>query len=60
MWEIHEVKMATAIKEINLDDVAIQHCALRCSFRSPVLLVHIDNATCARRSKFIVSSSAKR
>ena len=28
MWEIHEVKMSTSVKEVNLDDVAVQHYVL--------------------------------
>jgi len=45
-WEIHEVKMATAIKDINLDDVAIQYYVLsRCGLSvSRSFLVHIDNS----------------
>lgn len=44
-WQIHEVKMGTAVKEVNLDDVAIQHYVLAgCGLRvSRSLLVHIDN-----------------
>jgi hypothetical protein len=45
-WDIHEVKMATAIKEINLDDVAIQYYVLSCCGLSVSrsFLVHIDNS----------------
>lgn len=45
-WEIHEVKMATAVKEINLDDVAIQYHVLSRSGLSVsrAFLVHIDNS----------------
>ncbi len=46
MWEIHEVKMSTSVKEVNLDDVAIQHYVLsRCGLSvSRAFLVHIDNS----------------
>jgi hypothetical protein len=45
IWEIHEVKMATSVKDINLDDVAIQYFVLSRSGLSVsrTLLVHIDN-----------------
>jgi Domain of unknown function(DUF2779) len=45
-WQIHEVKMATAVKEINLDDVAIQYYVLaNCGLPlSRACLVHIDNS----------------
>ena len=44
-WQIHEVKMSTSVKEVNLDDVAIQfyvlgHCGL---LVSGAYLVHINN-----------------
>lgn len=44
-WQIHEVKMGTAVKEVNLDDVAIQHYVLAgCGLDvSRSCLVHIDN-----------------
>jgi hypothetical protein len=44
-WQIHEVKMGTAVKEVNLDDVAIQHYVLSgCGLEvSRSFLVHIDN-----------------
>ncbi|MDK2847555.1 MAG: hypothetical protein PWP34_908 [Desulfuromonadales bacterium] len=44
-WQIHEVKMGTSVKEVNLDDVAVQYYVLNgCGL--PVyqsFLVHIDN-----------------
>ena len=45
-WQIHEVKMGTAVKEVNLDDVAIQHYVLSgCGLAvSRSFLVHIDNS----------------
>ena len=45
-WEIFEVKMATAVKEVNLDDVAIQYYVLTRSGLavSRSFLVHIDNS----------------
>jgi len=45
-WQIHEVKMGTAVKEVNLDDVAIQHYVLAgCGLDvSRSFLVHIDNS----------------
>jgi len=44
-WQIQEVKMSTSVKEVNLDDVAIQfyvlgHCGL---LISGAYLVHINN-----------------
>lgn len=44
-WQIHEVKMSTSVKEVNLDDVAVQfyvlgHCGL---LVSGAYLVHINN-----------------
>jgi len=44
-WELYEVKMATAVKAVNLDDVAIQHHVLsRCGLAPErAFLVHIDN-----------------
>ena len=44
-WQIHEVKMGTGVKPINLDDVAIQHYVLNgCGLSvSKSFLVHIDN-----------------
>ncbi len=57
VWEIHEVKMSTSVKEVNLDDVAVQHYVLsRCGL--PVarsFLVHIDN-TYVRRGEIDVHS----
>lgn len=45
-WEIHEVKMATAVKEVHLEDVAIQHYVLsnRGLSISRSFVVHIDNS----------------
>lgn len=45
-WQIHEVKMGTAVKEVNLDDVAVQHYVLTgCGLNvSKSFLVHIDNS----------------
>jgi hypothetical protein len=45
-WQIHEVKMGTGVKEVNLDDVAIQHYVLNgCGLSiSKSFLVHIDNS----------------
>lgn len=45
-WQIHEVKMGTSVKEVNLDDVAIQHYVLSgCGLKvSRSFLVHIDNS----------------
>jgi Domain of unknown function(DUF2779) len=45
-WQIHEVKMATAVKEVNLNDVAIQYYVLtNCGLPlSRAFLVHIDNS----------------
>ncbi len=44
-WQIHEVKMATAVKEVNLNDVAIQYYVLtRCGLKiTEAYLVHINN-----------------
>ena len=44
-WQIHEVKMGTAVKEVNLDDVAIQFYVLgQCGLLiSGAYLVHINN-----------------
>ncbi len=44
-WQIHEVKMGTATKEVNLDDVAIQYYVLsNCGLAiSSAYLVHINN-----------------
>ncbi len=44
-WQIHEVKMGTGVKEVNLDDVAVQHYVLNgCGLSvSKSFLVHIDN-----------------
>lgn len=44
-WQIHEVKMGTAVKEVNLDDVAAQYHVLTKSGLdvSRCFLVHIDN-----------------
>ncbi len=45
-WQIHEVKMGTSVKEVNLDDVAVQHYVLAgCGLDiSRSFLVHIDNS----------------
>jgi hypothetical protein len=45
-WQIHEVKMGTSVKEVNCDDVAIQHYALaNCGLTiSSAYLVHINNS----------------
>nr|WP_320049588.1 DUF2779 domain-containing protein [uncultured Desulfuromonas sp.] len=45
-WQIHEVKMGTSVKDVNLDDVAIQHYVLNgCGLSiSKSFLVHIDNS----------------
>lgn len=45
-WQIHEVKMGTAVKPVNLDDVAIQYYVLRnCGLKvAEAFLVHIDNS----------------
>jgi hypothetical protein len=44
-WQIHEVKMSTSVKAVNLDDVAIQYYVLsKCGLNvSGVYLVHINN-----------------
>jgi len=44
-WQIHEVKMATAVKPVNLADVAIQYYVLsNCGLQiSAAYLVHINN-----------------
>jgi len=44
-WQIHEVKMSTSVKEVNLDDVAIQYYVLsQCGLPvSGAYLVHINN-----------------
>jgi len=43
-WQIHEVKMGTSVKPVNLDDVAIQHYVLNgCGLKiSSDHLVHIN------------------
>ena len=43
-WQIHEVKMSTSVKEVNLDDVAIQYYVLTQSGLtvSGAFLVHIN------------------
>lgn len=45
-WQIHEVKMGTGVKPVNLDDVAVQHYVLNgCGLSiSKSFLVHIDNS----------------
>ena len=45
-WQIHEVKMGTSVKDVNLDDVAVQHYVLNgCGLTvSKCFLVHIDNS----------------
>jgi hypothetical protein len=45
-WQIHEVKMGTVVKNVNLDDVAVQHYVLNgCGLTvSRCFLVHIDNS----------------
>ncbi|MGE4542913.1 MAG: DUF2779 domain-containing protein [Pedobacter sp.] len=45
-WQIHEVKMGTSVKDVNLDDVAVQHYVLNgCGLSvSKCFLVHIDNS----------------
>jgi hypothetical protein len=45
-WQIHEVKMGTKVKDVNLDDVAVQHYVLNgCGLSvSKSFLVHIDNS----------------
>lgn len=45
-WQIHEVKMGTAVKDVNLNDVAVQHYVLNgCGLSvSKCFLVHIDNS----------------
>jgi hypothetical protein len=45
-WQIHEVKMGTSVKDVNLDDVAVQHYVLNgCGLNvSRSFLVHIDNS----------------
>jgi hypothetical protein len=45
-WQIHEVKMGTSVKDVNLDDVAIQYYVLtNCGLTiSAAYLVHIDNS----------------
>lgn len=44
-WQIHEVKMGTSVKPVNLDDVAIQyHVLTGCGLPlSGAFLVHINN-----------------
>jgi hypothetical protein len=45
-WEIHEVKMATGVKEVNRDDAAIQYYVLSgCGLQvARAFIVHIDNS----------------
>ncbi|ABA87540.1 protein of unknown function, DUF2779-containing [Syntrophotalea carbinolica DSM 2380] len=45
-WQIHEVKMGTSVKDVNLDDVAVQQYVLNgCGLSvSKCFLVHIDNS----------------
>ncbi len=45
-WQIFEVKMGTKVKDVNLDDVAVQHYVLNgCGLSvSKSFLVHIDNS----------------
>ena len=45
-WQIHEVKMGTSVKDVNLDDVAIQRYVLNgCGLSvTSSFLVHIDNS----------------
>jgi len=45
-WQVHEVKMSTSVKPVNLNDVAIQYYVLANSGidLSRVFLVHIDNS----------------
>ncbi|WP_432822670.1 DUF2779 domain-containing protein, partial [Trichloromonas sp.] len=45
-WRIYEVKMGTSVKEVNFDDVAVQHYVLTgCGLDiSRSFLVHIDNS----------------
>ncbi|PLY00139.1 MAG: DUF2779 domain-containing protein [Desulfuromonas sp.] len=45
-WQIHEVKMGTSVKDVNLDYVAVQHYVLTgCGLSiSRSFLVHIDNS----------------
>ncbi len=45
-WRIYEVKMGTSVKEVNLDDVAVQHYVLTgCGLDiSRSFLVHINNS----------------
>lgn len=45
-WQIHEVKMGTGVKPVNLDDVAVQQYVLNgCGLSvSRSFLVHIDNS----------------
>lgn len=44
-WQIHEVKMSTSVKEVNIDDVAIQYYVLsQCGLNiSGAYLVHVNN-----------------
>ena len=44
-WQIHEVKMAASIKEVNLHDLAIQYYVLRgCGLKlSAACLVHVNS-----------------
>ncbi len=44
-WQIHEVKMGTGVKDVNLNDVAVQHYVLNgCGLNvSKSFLVHINN-----------------
>lgn len=43
-WQIHEVKMGTSVKPVNLDDVAVQHYVLNgCGLKiSGDFLIHIN------------------
>jgi hypothetical protein len=45
-WKLYEVKSSTEVKDVYLDDVAVQHYVLRhCGFRVVSLfVVHIDNS----------------
>ena len=47
-WQLHEVKMSSAVKSVHLDDVAVQHYVLNgCGIKvSKAVLIHLDRSYC--------------
>ena len=47
-WQLHEVKMSSAVKPVHLDDVAVQHYVLSgCGIKiSKAVLIHLDSSYC--------------